>query len=70
MVIPRLGLVGQFRMVVRLVGMERDFREPHVVTLTVTDPNLNALGVLAHPIPRGRLAPATSRAVRSITTSE
>ena len=50
MKVPRLGIEAGFRILVRLVGTEEDFRARHVVTLTLTDPNLEVLGTLEHPI--------------------
>jgi hypothetical protein len=50
MKVPRLGIEAGFRVLVRLVGTEQDFSVPHVVTLTLTDPNVEVLGTLDHPI--------------------
>jgi len=50
MKVPRLGIEAGFRILVRLVGTEQDFRAVHVVTLTLTAPNLDVLGTLEHPI--------------------
>jgi hypothetical protein len=50
MIVPRLGIEGGFRVLLRLVGRPEDFRDPHVIQLTLTDPNTDILGALEHPV--------------------
>jgi hypothetical protein len=57
MKVPRLGIDGGFRILIRLVGTVQDFREDHVVKLTLTDPNTDVLGTLDHPIEPRRPGP-------------
>lgn len=46
MTVPRLGIEGSYRVLIRLVGTEQDFRTPHRLALTLRDPNLDLLGTL------------------------
>ena len=58
MIVPRLGIEGGFRVLIRLVGQPEDFRVPHAIELTLTDPKTEPLGTLEHPVaPR---APAST----------
>lgn len=58
MIVPRLGIEGGFRVLIRLVGQPGDFRVPHAIELTLTDPKTEPLGTLEHPVaPR---APAST----------
>ena len=58
MIVPRLGIEGGFRVLIRLVGQPEEFRVPHAMTLTLTGPNTEPLGTLEHPVaPR---APAST----------
>lgn len=50
MTVPRLGIDGSYRVLIRLVGTEQDFRTPHRLTLTLTDPHLDELGTLDRAI--------------------
>jgi hypothetical protein len=43
MIVPRLGIEGGFRVLLRLVGRPEDFRDPHVIQLTPTDPNTDII---------------------------
>jgi hypothetical protein len=50
MTIPHLGIEGSYRVLIRIVGTEQDFRSRHRLTLTLRDPNLEVLGTLERAI--------------------
>ena len=43
MIVPRLGIEGGFRVLMRLVGRPEDFRDAHVISLTLTGPDTDTL---------------------------
>ena len=50
MIVPRLGIEGGFRVLMRLVGRPEDFRDSHVISLTLTGPDTHTLGTLEYPV--------------------
>jgi hypothetical protein len=50
MTVPRLGIEGSYRVLIRLVGTEQDFHLRHRLALTLRDPNLDVLGTLDRAI--------------------